>query len=177
MKSLKKRKKPSRAKRHEAKAPRWQFNIFVYKRATPHYFKVFIHNNRRDLLAWRKDPKGKCEAFYSGHAPTLVAHVSANGDMEYEMDSPCIGKLHFYPGSLSVGIIAHEAFHAAYGWAVREGCAPLHGFKEDSVGRDDNEELCAECCGSLVSQILIELPKLKGLNWPKTRPKEEDYWK
>lgn len=124
---------------------------------------VYVHETYKHLQSHRKGEKG-VEAFFRPTEVTEVLKLSKDG--EVRTVNRCFGEVHFYPGSLSFGIIAHEMYHAVTSWAWEHGCLPKgnenEGKKSTVFEIPTDEELCAELIGELVGQTMIGLIRVLG---------------
>lgn len=140
-----------------------KFRLFIAPRTSPQYIDVVIHPTYDKLQKARKDKDRLCEAFYApDNTKELITFINK---AEHRHGVPCFGTLHFYPRSLTVGIVTHELFHAVTCWARNMGCVP--GWDEktevrDSLehGKPDHEEVCAEVMGSLAAQFFSCLARI-----------------
>lgn len=101
-----------------------------------HKVKVFIHNSHAKYLRAVKEKKNS--------DPGSVACCVL---FDYPNDDRVIAELHFSKKSFSVGIVAHECFHAAFFRGLLMGKV---------VGTDDWEEFVADGLQKLTEAILDE---------------------
>lgn len=169
-----------RNKKHTRKRPipaAFEFNIFAAPRYSPEYFLVRLHRRGRDLRAWRarfKDDTDRLTTAYFAFSKGYDV-VDQRDNREIFKPDLLIGDMNFSLDDMPIGIIVHEAFHAVLRWCNVRGCRP---FEKAPIGRADNEEIIAECIGSIVSQILVKsVPILRkgGIKIPDLKEEERYY--
>lgn len=150
--------------------PKAQFEIYLARRSSPFYVLVVVHHSYKDLQKHRMLKKGGCEAFFRATTLEETLTVAKDGS-ETRKINHCFGEVHFYPGSLSFGIIAHEMYHAVTCWAWEHGHLPTGNEKEGKKSTvfdiPTNEELCAEMIGELVGQTMVGLMRTLGAKFLK----------
>jgi hypothetical protein len=164
-----KRSSRSRAKAKSVKKndPKWSFSIRFMPEYSPMHLKVCVHETRAKLWANRSNPEesGGCEAFFRPINIEEVIQISKDGN-ETRTVNTCFGEMHFYPGSLTFGIITHEIFHAVIAWAWENGFLPKGNEasyeKDGPFVRKTNEEMCAELMTVLVGQFMHGMMRCMG---------------
>lgn len=165
MSSKKKRTTPKKSKPN----PKYQFRIYASPRTSPQYFDVMIHDNRKKMIKWRSENHSTCEAFMAPDNGTWITHITPGDDgFESSYGNPRLGAIHFHPGSLTMGIIVHELYHATEWYSHIVGA--IHKDKQNR-----NEEIRAEVIGSLMAQFMVELNARKVLRNYQSR-KEQAYY-
>lgn len=157
----------SKSERVSLPKPKAKFEIYLCRRSSPEYLMVFVHQDYKSLQRYRQSASkkdGGCEAFFRAADFTEVLKVCKCG--ETRTVNNCFGEVHFYPGSLTFGIIAHEMYHAVTSWGWEHGCLPTGNEKEGRKSTvfdiPTNEELCAELMGELVGQTMVGLMRTLG---------------
>lgn len=145
-----------------------EFKIFIAPRTSPQYVILRIHRTEKDVALWRGrhvSPFGvvmKSSAYFRPANIATIIKISGEGRQTRTECNACIGDMNFHPKSLSAAIIAHECYHAVQCWAQREGCQCAD--PDETTGRHDNEEICAEAIGSLVAQVMLRAAKWIGID-------------
>jgi hypothetical protein len=110
-----------------------------------------LHRTRENMLSWHPEKSTTAVAFFAPAKDEAIER-NINGVWRREVVHR-LGDLHFYPDSLTMGVIAHECFHAVIAWASQFGTLP-HTDAKDSP-EPDREELCAELIGILVKEFCV----------------------
>jgi hypothetical protein len=162
---MKKKKEPAPVK------PRWTFDLYFAPRQYPDHVTLMVHRTQKDMLTHRSDRKSSPrEAFFKPTDIEETIKFGPNGSEERTVNN-CYGELHFYPGSLTVGIIAHELYHVVCNWAWEHSCQPKGNegsrWSNGILYLPSNEERCAELMGCLMAQTMVGLAHCLGKKFGK----------
>lgn len=146
--------------------PKIQFNLFFAARHYPDYVTMMVHKTQADMMTHRRDRKSStCEAFFKPTDFEETLKIGKDGS-EQRVVNNCYGEIHFFPKSLTMGIIAHELYHVVTNWAWEHSCIPTGNEgthqRHPTLYLPSNEERCAELMGSLMAQAVVGLAKLAG---------------
>jgi hypothetical protein len=156
--------------------PEYTFDLYVSPRHSPRVVRVMIHRNQRRMLVWRGDSYSgdSTEAFCQACDTRRLRFDDKGGSVE--VVDHVVAVVHFHPGSLSMGVVAHELFHAVIAWARMEACLPCSEVepadKKAVLHLPDHEERCAEVMGGLMAQFVVNLAKRVpkwSLRWEQER--------
>lgn len=122
------------------------------------FIRVLIFDRRGDLIRfWRECGSSHAEAHgTAARCQEVVAYRV--GDDGARKKLPLIATVSLWRAQMSVGIVAHELFHATAAWARRVGLDLANISRDDSHGvlpEDAVEEQMATIHGRLVSQFVI----------------------
>lgn len=159
-------------KKKKAKEPKYQFNIFFATRHYPDFVTIKVHETQKEMMTNRSDRKSStCEAFFRPTNLSETLNINPDGS-EQRIVNNCYGEVHFYLGSLTLGIIAHELYHVVTNWAWEHSCIPKGNegdrWENGIIYVPSNEERCAELIGALMAQTVVGLAHHMGKQFGKT---------